>query len=74
MPDKEPLNIYSATFRGLAADKPTGRATLEFDLKDGDRIAVVLTQAGLHSLYQHILSEDAAGHLAFVLRLGNENH
>ncbi len=68
MPEKPPLNIYSAKFCGLAADKSNEVATLEFDLEDFGRIGVVLSQAGLHSLYQHILSEDSAGHLAFALR------
>ena len=71
MSETPPLNIYSAKFCGLEADTSSEIATLEFDLEDFGRIGVVLTQAGLDSLYQHILSEGAAGHLAFELRSGN---
>jgi hypothetical protein len=67
MPEKKPLVTHHAAFCGLAANRDTGRAILEFDLKDNDRIAVVLTQAELQSLYQHILSEGSAGHFAFAL-------
>ena len=74
MPEKPPLNSYSANFIGLEADKSSARATLEFDLDDFGRIGVVLTQSGLHSLYLQILSEDAAGHLAFPLRSGSGDH
>ncbi len=68
MSEKKLIVIHHATFIDLAAQKDNGTAILEFDLEDDDRIAVVLTQAQLHSLYQHILSEGAAGHLAFALR------
>ncbi len=68
MSEEKPLFIHHATFVDLAAQKDNGTATLEFELQNNDRIAVVLTQAQLHSLYQHILSEGAAGHLAFALR------
>ena len=53
---------------GLTADKATDLAILEFDLKGHGRIAIHLPQAGLHSLYQHILTEAAGERLAFALR------
>lgn len=68
MSEKRPLIIPDATFCGLEAHKDDGIAILEFDLRDQGRAAVVLTQGGLHSLYQHILSEAAAGHLAFEVQ------
>ncbi len=74
MPEKPPLNIYSAKFCGLEADKSNARATLEFDLDDFGRIGVVLMQSGLQSLYLQILSEGAEGHLAFALRSESGDH
>ena len=68
MSEKKPLVIHDAAFCGLEAHKDDRTAILEFDLQDQGRMAVVLTQAELHSLYQHILSEAAAGHLAFDLQ------
>ena len=68
MAEKKPLVIRGAAFCGLEAHKDDGTAILEFDLQDLGRVAVVLTQDGLHSLYEHILSEADAGHLAFELR------
>ena len=69
---EKPLVVHYAAFRGLEVHKDDGTAILEFDLQDYDRIAVVLTQAALQSLYQHILSEGAAGHLTFELRSETE--
>ena len=74
MPEKEPVVIHCAAFSGLEANKDHGTAILLFELQEHDeRIAVVLTQAQLESLYQHILSEGSAGHLAFELRSGTGN-
>ncbi len=60
----------------LQASRNPDRATLEFDLEVLGRIAVVLTQAELHSLYQHILSEADAGilHLSFSRKLRGDIH
>ncbi len=68
MSGKKPLTIYPGSLVDLQASRNPDRATLEFDLEVLGRIAVVLTQAELHSLYQHILSEADAEHLAFELR------
>ncbi len=41
MPEKPSLNIYSAKFCGLEADKSSARATLEFDLAGIEASAAV---------------------------------
>ena len=68
MSGKKPLTIYAGSVVDLQASRNPDRATLVFDLEVLGRVAVALTQAELHSLYQHILSEADAGHLAFELQ------
>jgi len=68
MSEKKPVTIYFGSVVDLQAGKNADTATLEFDLESLGRIGVVLTQTELRNLYQHILSEADAEHLAFELR------
>ena len=67
MSDDNSIWVHKGSVVHLTASRESDLAILELDLENHGRIAVAITQAALLSLYQHILTEADAGHLAFDL-------
>ena len=62
--------ITPSRFLNLIADKEEQTATLFFEREDGHRLAVLIGQNGLQSLYSHIVHESNEGRLTFDLQMG----